>query len=136
MKTFEATFCVGEATLEDANQMLQMFRAENLRDINSRTGKEGETVKLLKAARIAKHAGMIARAQARAREVQLDKAGVQNNDVAKKATRAMAAEPVNPRPAKKRDRDPAQAQRRAERTARRELRKRARESRNRSDEQV
>lgn len=36
MRAFEATYCIGEATLNDANTMLRMFRAKNVRDIAKR----------------------------------------------------------------------------------------------------
>jgi hypothetical protein len=36
MKTFEAVYCVGEGTLDDANAMLQMYRVQNMASIGTR----------------------------------------------------------------------------------------------------
>lgn len=37
MKTFEAVYCVGEGTLDEANAMLQMYRVRNMAEIGART---------------------------------------------------------------------------------------------------
>ncbi len=68
MKTFEASYCVGEGTIDDANAMLQMFRARNLRDIAESKPPDANQAALLKAARAARDAGIAAREQAKARE--------------------------------------------------------------------
>lgn len=135
MKTFEATYCKGEATLKQANEMLQMFRAENLRDINSRTGNEGEKVKLLKAAKLAKRAGLVARAQAKARDVNLDRMDDEPSEGREPKARRVTQSRQEPKAQEPRDRhgdNPKRAQKRAERQARRRERKRAKENRSES----
>jgi hypothetical protein len=64
---------MGESTLEDANAMFQMFRAQNIEEIAQRKPDDGERQLLARAAKIAKRAGAIARQQAKAREIELNR---------------------------------------------------------------
>ena len=73
MKTFEAVYCMGESTLEDANAMFQMFRAQNIEEIAQRKPDDGERQLLARAAKNAKRAGTIARQQAKMREAELNR---------------------------------------------------------------
>jgi len=73
MKTFEAVYCVNEGTLEEASDLLQMFRAQNVEDIVRRKPPDGEHRRLVAAARLVKNAGAAARAQAQERENTLNR---------------------------------------------------------------
>jgi hypothetical protein len=73
MKTFEAVYCVGEGSLDDASELLQMFRAQNVEDVANRKASDGDHQRMIVAARNAKKAGMKARLQAKAREIELNR---------------------------------------------------------------
>ena len=73
MKTFEAVYCVDEGTMEEASDLLQMFRAQNVEDIVKRRPADGEHQRLVAAARHVKNAGAAARAQAQERENTLNR---------------------------------------------------------------
>jgi len=74
MKTFEASFCVGEGTLADANAMFAMFRAQNIAELRKHGEGESERERLVREARTAKRAGAIARKEAKVREARLNQA--------------------------------------------------------------
>jgi hypothetical protein len=71
MKTFEATYCVGEGTLEDANRLLQMFRARNAQEISERFLENEESVQLALEAQTTAKAGKMARRAAKRGDVKL-----------------------------------------------------------------
>lgn len=73
MKTFEAVYCVGEGSVDDAGELLQLFRAENIDELTKRKASDGEHQRKVVAALNAKKAGMVARAQARVREIELNR---------------------------------------------------------------
>jgi hypothetical protein len=73
MKTFEAAYCVGEATLEDANAMFQMYRNQNLRDIAARIPKGEEHDLMAKAAKAALRKSVLVRREQRAKQNELHK---------------------------------------------------------------
>ena len=75
MKTFEAAYCIGDGTLEDANAMFQMFRVQNASDVAKRESSGGEQVRLRQAAKVAERAGIIARRRAKAVQVKLSRIG-------------------------------------------------------------
>jgi hypothetical protein len=67
MKTFEASYCFGEASLDDANSMFQMFRVRNAEEIAQLLTEDGSAAATA-AARAAERAGRKARREAKARE--------------------------------------------------------------------
>ena len=68
MKTFEAAYCVGGATFEEANAMYQMYRKQNLRDIAARIPADEDDAAEAKLARKAVMKGMVTRREQREKE--------------------------------------------------------------------
>ncbi|HEY1961408.1 MAG TPA: GSCFA domain-containing protein [Rhizomicrobium sp.] len=68
MKTFEAAYCVGEATLDQANALYQMFRAQNVEEIAQLLRADESHAEKISAARDAERAGRKARREAKQRE--------------------------------------------------------------------
>jgi antirestriction protein ArdC len=71
MKTFEASYCVGESNLEQANAMFQMFRARNVAEIAALITEDDTHVEKVSAAKVAYRAGKKARKEAKKRERKL-----------------------------------------------------------------
>jgi hypothetical protein len=71
MKTFEASYCIGESAFEEANAMFQMFRAQNLAEIAALIARDETHAEKISAARIAHREGKKARKEAKARERQV-----------------------------------------------------------------
>jgi hypothetical protein len=71
MKAFEATYCVGEASLDDANRMLRMFRAKNVRDVVKRRADFPDFQELVTAANATMQQGRRDRGDAKQHEANL-----------------------------------------------------------------
>ena len=69
MKVFEAAFCQGETTLEEAAQVFRMFRAKNLRAISKRRLDNAEERALVQRAKDMDRASRIARREAKAHQL-------------------------------------------------------------------
>ena len=71
MKTFEAAYCVGGATFEEANTMYQMYREKNLRDIAAGVPASKEQAARQKIARAALREGVAVRREQKKKESEL-----------------------------------------------------------------
>jgi hypothetical protein len=92
MKTFEASYCVGESTLDDANALFQMFRAQLIAELGQRAQGESERERLVREARIARRAGALARQQAKRHEMELNRIRAPEKPVVKKPDHELPAE--------------------------------------------
>lgn len=68
MKAFEAAYCVGESTFEEAHAMFQMFRLHNFAEIADSLTESGTDAETFSAARKAYRTGRKARRQAKAED--------------------------------------------------------------------
>lgn len=74
MKVFEATYCEGAATLDDAAETFQMYRLKNRMEFSRAVEMDGEEGEMLRAAKAANRAGKLERRKAKQDEaiLQLD----------------------------------------------------------------
>lgn len=112
MRTFEASFCVGESSLADANAMFGMFRAQNIEQLRRHGEGVSDRERLLNEARTAKRSGALARRQAKQREIQLNHVDAADLPVKENAGREI---PV--------DREARKSARRAQRKARKKAKR-------------
>jgi GSCFA family len=109
MKTFEAVYCVGEGTLDDAQALWRMGRARNVEDIAARKQSDEEHEDLIAASLRVERTGAEARRVAKQREATFNRPTLAERAVNKPATGAKRAE-----------RERLKEERRKERRARKE----------------